>query len=184
METKPETAAAAESITSVPEVSEPHKAPATVAAVTPSAAGNETQTPTAASDAEKAAPIAEVVPIAELWKAAQETGHPDIWGVTLADPKSHIPSQIVLQKYLNANDGDLVKAKDQLVKTLEWRAQIKPVELVKKVFNKAKFNGLGFVTAHTADGATSTEPNGKEIFTWNIYGGVKSIEETFGNVQE
>ncbi|KAK4243533.1 phosphatidylinositol transfer protein SFH5 [Corynascus novoguineensis] len=47
-------------------------------------------------------------------------------------------------KYLNANDGDLGKAKDQLTKTLEWRAKTKPLELVNKVFSKAKFDGLGY----------------------------------------
>ena len=100
-----------------------------------------------------------------------------IWGVTLADPESHVPSQIVLQKYLNANDGDLVKASEQLVKTLEWRAKTKPLELLEKKYSKSKFDGLGYVTAY-ADGEE------KEIFTWNVYGSTKSIDDTFGNLQE
>ncbi len=133
----------------------------------------------------KQPPVAEVTKpssIEELWSLAKVTAHPEIWGVTLADPEHHVPTQVILQKYLNANDGDLAKAKDQLTKTLEWRAKTKPLELVKKVFNKTKFDGLGYVTTYVHEG--STEPEGKEVFTWNIYGGAKSIDETFGNLEE
>ena len=44
-------------------------------------------------------------------------GHSEIWGVRLSSPETHVPTQIVLQKYLNANDGDVAKAADQLQKT-------------------------------------------------------------------
>lgn len=125
-------------------------------------------------------------PLQELWKTVQAQSHPEVWGVTLADPATHIPSQIVLQKYLNANDGDVVKAKDQLTKTLEWRAKTQPLELIKKNYSKAKFEGLGYVTKYLAgdEKASEDNPEAKEIFTWNIYGGVKSVEETFGNLEE
>lgn len=182
-ETKPADAAApvAPTVTAVSEapVAEPTAAaPVAVAPV----ATEPADAP--AKEAEKDAPAPEATPIAQLWKTAQDSGHPEIWGVTLADPESHIPTQIILQKYLNANDGDLVKAKDQLTKTLDWRAKFKPLELVKKTYSKAKFEGLGFVTIYTADGDLATEPEGREVFTWNIYGGVKSIEETFGKTDE
>lgn len=121
-------------------------------------------------------------PIAQLWAVAKAHGHPEIWGVTLADPDQHVPTRIILQKYLNANDGDLPKAKDQLFKTLDWRAKTKPLDLIKKSFNKAKFDGLGYVTKYQQEG--STEPEGKEVFTWNIYGAVKSMEDTFGKLDE
>ncbi|SPQ24834.1 edfbee27-c516-4382-a4dc-9c1dfa4326f5 [Thermothielavioides terrestris] len=121
-------------------------------------------------------------PIAQLWALAKASGHPEIWGVTLADPADHVPTRIILQKYLNANDGDLSKAKDQLSKTLEWRAKMKPLDLVRKVFSKAKFDGLGYVTKYAQEG--STEPEGVEVFTWNIYGAVKSIDDTFGKLEE
>ncbi|KAL2163541.1 hypothetical protein VTH06DRAFT_5599 [Thermothelomyces fergusii] len=145
--------------------------------------------PATAPEAAAAAPTAEEkkeptpeTPIGQLWAVAKASGHPEIWGVTLADPSGHVPTRIILQKYLNANDGDLAKAKDQLAKTLEWRAKTKPLELVGKVFSKAKFDGLGYVTRYQEEG--SSEPEGREVFTWNIYGGVKSIEETFGKLDE
>jgi hypothetical protein len=98
--------------------------------------------------------------------------------VTLSDPATHVPSQIVLQKYLNANDGDVVKARDQLTKTLDWRQKMQPLELIKQTFSKEKFGSLGYVTTHSKDGGP------KEIFTWNIYGNVESIDITFGDLDE
>ncbi|EEY23938.1 patellin-4 [Verticillium alfalfae VaMs.102] len=117
-----------------------------------------------------------------LWAAAKAHSHPEIWGVTLADPESHVPSQIVFQKYLNANDGDVPKAVDQLTKTLTWRAQAKPLELVTKAFSKDKFAGLGYVTSYGDDAADQQK---REVFTWNIYGAAaKRMSETFGNLDE
>jgi len=189
----PAAAVTASKVSETPAVETAPVAEAPAASTTPAESAVETQNAPAAAAEEKGASTTttttttvstEASPIAQLWAAAQETGHPEIWGVTLADPAVHVPSQIVLQKYLNANDGDLGKAKEQLVKTLEWRAETKPLELVKKAYSKAKFDGLGFVTTYAADGEGALEPEGREIFTWNIYGGVKSIEETFGNVEE
>jgi hypothetical protein len=156
------------------------EAPGAPATIAEAEAGAEAEAPAPSESKEQ--PTAETTPIAQLWTAAKATGHPEVWGVTLADPEGHVPTRIILQKYLNANDGDVDKAKDQLTKTLEWRAKTKPLELVKKTFSKAKFDGLGHVTKYLQDG--SAEPEGKEVFTWNIYGGVKSIDETFGNLEE
>ncbi|KAL2261116.1 hypothetical protein VTK26DRAFT_4692 [Humicola hyalothermophila] len=168
-------------LTVAPAVSE---TPATTEppAATEATAAPETAAETKSPAETKAPPAAGATPIEQLWSLAKSAGHPEIWGVTLADPGSHVPTRIILQKYLNANDGDLAKAKEQLTKTLEWRAKTKPLELVKKVFSKAKFDGLGYVTKYVQD--DSTEPEGCEVFTWNIYGGVKSIDETFGKLEE
>ncbi|OIW34294.1 CRAL/TRIO domain-containing protein [Coniochaeta ligniaria NRRL 30616] len=143
------------------------------------------QAPVAAPEAEpkEEQPAPALSPIAQLWDASKASSHPEVWGVTLADPDTHIPSQIVLQKYLNANDGDVAKAKDQLIKTMEWRAKMKPLDLLKKAFNKTKFGSLGYVTTYVA-GEDATDPELKEVFNWNIYGAVASIDETFGNLEQ
>jgi phosphatidylinositol transfer protein SFH5 len=86
--------------------------------------------------------------------------------VKLTDPSTSIPTQIILQKYLNANDGDVTKAKDQLTKTLEWRAKMKPLEMIKGKYSEIKFGGLGYVTVYEPEGEKSAEPESKEIFTW------------------
>jgi len=86
----------------------------------------------------------------------------------------------VLQKYLNANDQDVAKATDQLTKTLEWRAKMKPLGLFDRKFARGKFAGLGFVTVY-GDGEGKGET---EVFTWNIYGGVENVDETFGDLAE
>jgi hypothetical protein len=171
--TKPEVAATVPAATADTAAA---PAPAAITETT-APAPSETKEPT-----EKKEPATESTPIGQLWTLAKASGHPEIWGVTLADPADHVPTRIILQKYLNANDGDLTKAKDQLTKTLEWRAKTKPIELISKVFSKAKFDGLGYVTKYAQEG--SNEPEGKEVFTWNIYGGVKSMDETFGKLEE
>ncbi|KAI1334496.1 CRAL-TRIO domain-containing protein [Xylariaceae sp. FL0016] len=151
-------------------------------AATPAAEATETS---AAAPALK--PDEPSTPLRELWKAAQAASHGEIWGVELADPATHVPSQIVFQKYLNANDGDVVKAREQLTKTLSWRAEMKPLELVKQTFSQTKFGGLGYVTKYAVGGGEekgSGETGTSVIFTWNVYGIVKSMEETFGNLDE
>ena len=120
--------------------------------------------------------------IQELWSLARSHGHPEVWGVSLADPENHVPSQIVFQKYLNANDGDLTKAKDQLKKTLDWRKQMKPLEMVEQKHPAKKFDGLGFVTSYGSSEGGGLE--GKEVFTWNVYGIVKDHSATFGDIKE
>ncbi|EXJ72095.1 uncharacterized protein A1O5_04599 [Cladophialophora psammophila CBS 110553] len=122
-------------------------------------------------------------PIEELWALAKAHEHPEIWGVTLADPATHVPTQVILQKYLNAYDGDLAKSKETLTKTLDWRAKMKPMELVKKKFNRNKFAGLGYTTVY-GDADAAADPEAREVFTWNIYGSVKNLDETFGNLAD
>ncbi|KAI1626612.1 CRAL-TRIO domain-containing protein [Exophiala viscosa] len=152
-----------------------------VSGVIPDAVSGEVSGVIPDSDIKEAAPATKATPIQELWFLVKSNGHPEVWGVTLANPDTHVPTQIVLQKYLNANEGDLKKAKDQLTKTLEWRAKKNPVELLKKKYNRNKFQGLGYVTTYGAD---SSDVEGREVFTWNIYGSVKNLEETFGNLEE
>ncbi|KAK3303050.1 CRAL-TRIO domain-containing protein [Chaetomium strumarium] len=174
--TKPEVVAAAAPASTAADTA---AAPAPTEAITEATAPTPSETK---ESTEKKEPAIESTPIGQLWTLVKAFGHPEIWGVTLVDPADHVPTRIILQKYLNANDGDLAKAKEQLTKTLEWRAKTKPLELAGKVFSKAKFDGLGYVTKYAQEG--SDEPEGKEVFTWNIYGGVKSMNETFGKLEE
>ncbi|KAE9578552.1 Phosphatidylinositol transfer protein [Colletotrichum fructicola] len=104
--------------------------------------------------------------------------HKEMWGVQLSD-NTHVPTTVILQKFLRANDDDVAKAADQLQKALEWRRDTNPGKLLDDVsFDKKKFDELGYVTTHK-------DTEGKEIIiTWNIYGAVKDKQATFGNVDE
>lgn len=165
--------------------SEETKAPAAETAATPAPAAATSAAPEATKekDAADAPAAAEKTGVAKLWEVCQAHEHKEIWGVTLQDPSSDVPTEIVLTKFLNANDGDVPKAVDQLTKTLDWRNKMKPLELLKKSFSRAKFGGLGYVTNHS-EAADSKDPALKEVFTWNIYGNVKSMEETFEDLQQ
>ncbi|KAM0415731.1 hypothetical protein ACHAPT_013316 [Fusarium lateritium] len=107
----------------------------------------------------------------------RDTHYKEMWGVELSDI-NHVPTRVVLQKFLRANNDDVPDAERQLCMALEWRKKMKPTALVTQTFNKKKFNDLGFVTVHK-------DETGKEtIITWNIYGAVKNNKATFGDVQE
>lgn len=114
----------------------------------------------------------------KLPKILKATGHNEMWGVSLKD-SDDIPTVNILIKFLHANEGNLKEAEDQLTKALEWRKTMKPLGLVENAsFPKDKFNGLGYVTTY------NDPKSGKAIFTWNIYGSVKDIDATFGNLDE
>jgi hypothetical protein len=116
---------------------------------------------------------------ADLPAVIKEAEHNEIWGVELKDA-SHVPTTIVIEKFLRANAKDVAKAKAQLIEALKWRKKVDPRKLLKESeFDSKKFEGLGYVTVYP-----KTETHEKEIVTWNIYGSVKDFQETFGNVEE
>jgi hypothetical protein len=109
------------------------------------------------------------------------TGHSEMWGVPLKNDATDVPTINVLIKFLRANAGDLKLAEEQLTKALEWRKEYDPLTLVdseKKSYAEAKFGGLGYLTTYEREG------KGDLIVTWNIYGAVKKIDETFGDIEE
>jgi hypothetical protein len=113
-----------------------------------------------------------------LPKVLEKTGHKEMWGVALKDFNDP-PTANVLIKFLRANEGNAKLAEEQLTKALEWRKKLNPLELAENAkFSKTKFEGLGYITSYT-------DPKyGEVIFTWNIYGAVKDINATFGDVDE
>jgi hypothetical protein len=102
-----------------------------------------------------------------------------MWGVELTN-SSDVPTSIVLEKFLRANNQDVAKAKAQLIEAMKWRKGIQPRKLLDETeFDQAKFGSLGYVTVYP-----KTDSHEKEVVTWNIYGAVKNKQETFGNVEE
>ncbi|GKZ27259.1 non-classical phosphatidylinositol transfer protein (PITP) [Aspergillus brasiliensis] len=103
------------------------------------------------------------------------TGHNEMWGVTLKD-SSDVPTVNILIKFLRANEGNVKLAEEQLTKALKWRKEMNPLALTEGHYSAERYGGLGYVTKYP-------EANGKEVIvTWNIYGNVKSIDQTFGDV--
>lgn len=118
---------------------------------------------------------------AKLPEILKDVGHDEMWGVKLISPaSSHVPTGIVIQKFLNANDGDLTKAIEQFSGALNFRKEKKPLDLVAKTFSANKFADLGAVTVY--DIKDSSVP---EVFTWNLYGNVKGkMDEVFVPLDE
>jgi hypothetical protein len=62
---------------------------------------------------------------------------------------------------------------------------MKPLDLLNQKFSKSKFDGLGYVTGYSKDDeAKDPAADTQLVFTWNIYGSVKSIDGTFGSLSE
>lgn len=106
--------------------------------------------------------------------------HSEMWGVQLVDnDASHAPTINILIKYLRANEGNVKLGEEQLTNALKWRKSMDPVALAESgVYDAGKFAGLGYLTNYT-------EASGKDVVvTWNIYGGVKDLGKTFGDMDE
>ncbi|WKT47988.1 CRAL-TRIO lipid binding domain [Fusarium oxysporum f. sp. vasinfectum] len=142
------------------------------------AAEQEKTVPAAVPAENPATPEAPLTKLnARLEDIFSKTLHKEMWGVQLTNI-DHVPTKVVLQKFLRANNDDPVAAEKQLTQALEWRKKMNPTALVTQTFDKSKFGDLGYVTVHKGE-------NGKEtIITWNIYGAVKDNKATFGNVEE
>jgi hypothetical protein len=180
----------AESTPEAPPKTEPTPVPVPVAAAVAVEDKKDVSEDTSTPAPETAAPIVEekkpapvATPLeklfAELPAIIKEADHGEMWEVKLSDA-SHIPTSIVLEKFLRANTKDVTKAKSQLIEALKWRKKMQPQKLLAEMeFDKSKFGDLGFVTVYP-----KTEAHGKEIVTWNIYGAVKDNKATFGNVEE
>lgn len=133
--------------------------------------------PVVAAPAAPTSPLSKL--LAELPSIIKDAEYKEMWGIELAD-ESHVPTTIVLEKFLRANAKDVTKAKAQLTEALKWRKKIQPQNLLAEVeFDAAKFGGLGYVTTYP-----KSDSHAKEIITWNIYGAVKNNKATFGNVEE
>lgn len=118
----------------------------------------------------------------ELPSIIAEAEYREMWGIELKN-QSHVPTCIVLEKFLRANIKDNIKdvaeAKAQLIEALKWRRRMQPIKLMQETeFDASKFGGLGYVTVYPKEGGA------KEIVTWNIYGAVRDNKATFGDVEE
>jgi hypothetical protein len=116
----------------------------------------------------------------ELPTLLESTGYNEVFGITL-DPAGPFHTKLILQKFLRANANDVAKAKEQLKGTLTWRKEFKPLEAVQETFPKDRFGGLGYII--TLEGVPGSE-NKTDICTFNVYGAVKSNQQTFGNIDE
>ncbi|KAI9893772.1 MAG: Non-classical phosphatidylinositol transfer protein (PITP) [Vezdaea aestivalis] len=144
------------------------------------------EAPNAAVEPTSAPVEATVTPLklfeAKLSAILNSANHDEIWGVRLsaADPIP-VPTKVILQKFLRANQNDTEKAAEQLSKTLKWRKEFRAADAINDTFERSKFDGLGYITKSShADG----DDTNLGIITWNIYGAVTNFKHTFGDVDE
>lgn len=157
---------AAKEATAAPEVE--------TAAPTPPPKDNEAPAAIQAAPAAPDTPLTKLA--ARLPEITKSVAYSEMWGVQLADPETHVPTKVILQKFLRANAGDVAAAEKQLKDALEWRKQMNPTALVAASYEEDRFGGLGYVTTHEDIAGNET------VITWNIYGAVKNFKTTFGNL--
>ncbi|CAA9966502.1 cral trio domain containing protein [Pyrenophora teres f. maculata] len=104
--------------------------------------------------------------------------HNEVYGIELSK-NNEFHTKLILQKFLRANQNDIEKAKAQLLKTLKWRKEFDPIKAASETYDKAKFDGLGYVLE--VEGVPES-PNAKDVATFNIYGAVKDNKATFGDL--
>ena len=116
----------------------------------------------------------------------KEAGHSEMYGVELSaapDPASnHTPpftTLLILQKFLRANADDIDKAAAQLLGALQWRKEFQPLKVKNEVFSGECFAGLGFVTELKGVPGSANE---SDVAVFNIYGAVKDMKRTFGDL--
>lgn len=175
-EKKIEEAIAPDNVAPTAPADAPKDNPATVVAPAPAGDANATTGPVwPETDAEH--PLTKFFDEFEI--LVKEAGHNEVYGIELAKSNA-FHTKLILQKFLRANQNDLVKAKEQLIETLKWRKAFDPVKAAtSESFEKAKFGGLGYVLE--VEGVPES-PNKKDIVTFNIYGSVKDNKATFGDL--
>ena len=86
---------------------------------------------------------------------------------------------IILQKFLRANSASVPDAKRQLLAALKWRKVFQPLKLLGEVFDKSRFQGLGYVARLKGVPGSANET---DVCAFNIYGAVKDSKKTFGDL--
>ncbi|KAF2445133.1 CRAL/TRIO domain-containing protein [Karstenula rhodostoma CBS 690.94] len=108
----------------------------------------------------------------------KEAAHDEVYGVILS-PSNEFHTKLILQKFLRANQNDLDKAKQQLLDTLKWRKEFDPAKAASEMFEKSRFEGLGWILR--VEGVPEST-NKSDVVTFNIYGAVKDNKKTFGDL--
>ncbi|KAK9383164.1 CRAL-TRIO domain-containing protein [Kockiozyma suomiensis] len=107
----------------------------------------------------------------------KEVDYSEIYAHNILDTESASVDSILL-KYLVANAYDVPAARAQIMATLKWRKEFRPLSAAFEEIHDSKFDGLGFITED------ESKPDG-DIITWNLYGQAAGKPEVvFGDLDQ
>ncbi|PRT56434.1 Phosphatidylinositol transfer protein SFH5 [Wickerhamiella sorbophila] len=107
-----------------------------------------------------------------LPKLIEQANYSELYGIDFSSNAEWTTAhEKVLHKFLVANKYELEPSKTQLLNTLKWRKEFKPLEAKDEVHSD-DLQKLGIITK---------SPSGK-IITWNLYGAIKNRQEVFGKL--
>lgn len=115
--------------------------------------------------------VTEFLPLAE--KAFAEAGHRELWGVKFPSTQASWTETHhgVLYKFVAAKPT-LEEAATQLINTLKWRKEFKPLDAAFKESHSDLYEPLGVITPTPE----------KRVVTWNLYGAVKDPGTVFADL--
>ncbi|KAK9449396.1 CRAL-TRIO domain-containing protein [Limtongia smithiae] len=110
-----------------------------------------------------------------LPKLLTDVDYTELYGHNLSVPS--VTVDVLLLKFLVANAYDVPASREQLLKTLKWRKEFKPLAAAFDEEHDARFDGLGYITTAKKDSPTG------DIITWNLYGQAAATPQVvFGDV--
>jgi len=115
----------------------------------------------------------------EISEITKEADYSEVYGIELSPENNPFHTKLILQKFLRANADDFTKARAQLLATLKWRKEFQPLKAMAETFSADRFKGLGYIV--TLDKVPEST-NERDVVTFNIYGAVKDIKNTFGDI--
>lgn len=100
----------------------------------------------------------------------EKAEHSELYGHDLNTAEQGV-KEILLKKFLQANNYELEAAKTQLLKTLKWRKSFCPLSAAFKETHNEVLDSIGLVTKQN-----------DQVITWNLYGVVKDRKTVFGDL--
>ncbi|KAK9454483.1 CRAL-TRIO domain-containing protein [Dipodascopsis uninucleata] len=102
----------------------------------------------------------------------KDADYSELYGHDLSERS--LATDTLIYKFLIANKYVVPDARKQLLDTLQWRKEFRPLAAAFEETHDSKFDGLGYITE---------SPDTKEIITWNLYGQAAGKPEiVFGDV--
>lgn len=105
-------------------------------------------------------------------KAFSDVDHRELFGVEFPESPESWTSKHrrVLQKFVDAKPDSLDQAKEQLIATLKWRKDFKPLKAAFEEEHNPKFEPFGLILRN---------PDTGMIITWNLYGAIENSSDIF-----
>lgn len=117
--------------------------------------------------------------ISTILGKTNDPSYDEIFGYRIApDGEEYVEPEIrdaILQKFLDAREGDVAKAEEMIVETLKWRKQFRVLSAAYKEQYDSELEKIGVIS----DFGSNAANDNMKVVTWNIYANLKSPKKLF-----